>query len=73
MAHQPNDAVSDMKDEYGIMDSSGQTFSKKDFMLESGTVMKVAEVSLQGLGVTRSAASCTCTHGTLVAPCLMTS
>ena len=33
-----------MKDEYGNMDSSGETFVAKNFVLESGQVLKEAHV-----------------------------
>ena len=33
-----------MKDEYGKMDSSGETFNATEFVLESGTVLKGAKV-----------------------------
>jgi hypothetical protein len=37
-------AESSMKDEYGNMDSSGETFVAKNFVLESGQVLKEAHV-----------------------------
>ena len=39
-------AQNEMKDEYGKMDSSGETFEVSDFILESGRVLKKAQVSL---------------------------
>lgn len=38
-------AESDMKDEYGNMDSSGETYVAMNFKLESGQVLKEAHVS----------------------------
>jgi hypothetical protein len=38
--------ASDMKDEYGTMDSSGETYVAHNFVLESGKVLKEAHVSM---------------------------
>jgi hypothetical protein len=35
-----------MQDEYGIMDSSGSTFTLKNFVLESGCVLPEAQVQI---------------------------
>ena len=38
--------VPGMRDEYGIMDSSGETYIAKNFQLESGHVLPEAHVSM---------------------------
>lgn len=39
-----------MKDEYGIMDSAGRTFTVHNFRLESGAILPVAELRYQTYG-----------------------
>ena len=43
----PVNALQDMKDEYGDMDCSGETFITKNFELESGHVLSEAHVRLK--------------------------
>ena len=37
-------AIGEMKDEYGTMDSSGSSYTIKNFQLENGQVLQEAEV-----------------------------
>jgi hypothetical protein len=46
ISSQSGSAVQDMKDEYGDMDCSGETFITKNFELESGHVLSEAHVRL---------------------------
>jgi len=41
---QKTGTIGEMKDEYGVMDSSGSSYTIKDFQLESGQVLQEAEV-----------------------------
>ena len=53
MAHTKQDnkeAVSDMQDEYGTMDSSGHTYIAKNFLLESGQTLKEAHARYNTFG-----------------------
>lgn len=43
-------AVHEMKDEYGVMDDSGHTFTVPNFELESGTILEEASLRYQTYG-----------------------
>lgn len=46
----PTSSISNMKDEYANMDSSGETYITKNFILESGVVLPEAQVRYNAFG-----------------------